>query len=344
MSKKPRKPWPCSPSWKRPADEYRDPVAARRLIAKITARATRSIHIMEFCGGHTHAIMRYGIRQALAPHVRMLSGPGCPVCVTADMDIDHAIALARLPGVTVATFGDMMRVPGTKASLQQARAEGADVRMVYSALDALELARQNPARSVVMLGIGFETTAPTIAASLVQARETGVKNYYTYSMQAIVDAGEVREDAVLGPGHVTAITGWRAWEFLPRDYRVACAVSGFEPLDILQAVYLLTDAVETGHPYVANPYARGVEAEGNRVAQQLMDQVFEVTDAAWRGIGEIPASGLGLRAAYAAPDARLACIRQGLHTRPARRPLHGFQRGVLRGPLPLWGDARWMSE
>jgi len=333
-------------------DEYRDPVTARRLIDKITARATRPIQIMEFCGGHTHAIMRYGIRQTLAPHVRMLSGPGCPVCVTADTDIDYAIALAHLPSVTVATFGDMLRVPGTRASLQQAKADGADVRMVYSALDALEMARQNPARSVVMLGIGFETTAPTIAASLVQAREMGLRNYYVHcmhkltppAMRAILDAGEVRVDAVLGPGHVTAITGWRAWEFLPRDYHISCAVSGFEPLDILQAVYLLVDAVETGEAQVANPYARGVDADGNKVAQQLMEQVFQVTAAAWRGMGEIPASGLGLRPEFAAHDARLAFDVPLPEAAPT--PQHRACRcgDVLRGVIepsecPLFGKA-----
>ena len=294
-------------------DEFRDPVTAQHLIQEIRARATQPIRIMEFCGGHTHAIMRYGIRQALAPHVHMASGPGCPVCVTADTDIDYCIALAHLPGVTVATFGDMARVPGSRSSLQEARAAGAEVRIVYSALDALELARKEPRRAVVMLGIGFETTAPTVAASIVRARELGLSNYYVYSMhkltppamRSILDAGEVRLDAVLGPGHVTAIIGWRAWDFLPADYGIPCAVSGFEPLDILQAVHLLV-GVQGGTPRVVNAYSRGVTAEGNRVAQSLMAEVFEVSPANWRGLGELPGSGLSLRPAYAAYDARLA--------------------------------------
>jgi len=294
-------------------DEFRDPVAAQRLIQEIRVRATRPIRIMEFCGGHTHAIMRYGIRQALAPNVRMASGPGCPVCVTSDGDIDYCIALARLPGVTVATFGDMARVPGSRSSLQEARAAGAEVRIVYSALDALELARREPQRAVVMLGIGFETTAPTVAASILRARELGLKNYYVYSMhkltppamRSILDAGEVHLDAILGPGHVTAIIGWRAWGFLPAEYGIPCAVSGFEPLDILQAVRSLV-ALQGSAPQVVNAYSRGVTAEGNRVAQGLMAEVFEVSSANWRGLGELPASGLKLRPAYAAYDAQLA--------------------------------------
>ncbi len=337
------------------ADEYRDPVMVRRLVSEIQALAAiprrsnrgptgaASVRIMEFCGGHTHAIMRYGLRQALGAGVVMASGPGCPVCVTADADIDYAIALAQLPGVTVATFGDMVRVPGTRSSLQEARAAGASVYIVYSALDAVELARKEPQRAVVMLGIGFETTAPTIAASLLQAREEGLGNYYIYSMhkltppamRGILDSGEVRVDAILGPGHVTAITGWRAWDFLPREYGIPCAVSGFEPLDMLQAVRLLVQAVAEGTPRVANAYPRGVTAEGNTVAQALMSQVFQVSSASWRGLGEIPASGLSLRPEYAAYDARsvFAVPAELLDLKPS--PLH---RGchcseVLRGMM-----------
>ncbi len=297
-------------------DAWRDPEAAQRLLATLRARTehAKPITLMEFCGGHTHAIMRYGLRQALAPAVRLRAGPGCPVCVTPDGDIDAAIALSHHPDVIVATFGDLIRVPGSRTSLQSARAHGADVRVVYSALDALSLAQQNPDRRVVMLGIGFETTAPTVAAALLEASERGLANYYVLSMhkrtppamRAILDAGEVRVDGVLGPGHVAAIVGARAWEFLPRDYRVPCAVAGFEPLDVLQAVYLLVDAIGSGQPRVDNPYARGVTADGNRVAQDLLERVFQVTDAEWRGLGTIPSSGLTLRPEFAAHDARLA--------------------------------------
>ncbi len=292
------------------ADEYRNPIVAHQLIEAIRGQATEPIQIMEFCGGHTHAIMRYGLRQAMAPQVRMLSGPGCPVCVTDNADIDRAIAWAELPGVTVATFGDLIRVPGTHSSLQEARARGGDVQIVYSALDAVEMARQAPGRSIVMLGIGFETTAPAIAASVLAAEQSHVKNYSIYSMhkltppamRAILDAGEVRIDAVLGPGHVTTITGWHAWDFLAEEYGISCAVSGFEPLDILQAIKVLVEG-QGKEPRVVNAYTRGTTAEGNRVAQSLMGQVFQVSSAAWRGLGEIPGSGFVVREEYAAHDA-----------------------------------------
>ena len=322
------------------------------MVADIRAASDGPTQIMEFCGGHTHAIMRFGIRQALMPQVKLLSGPGCPVCVTADIDIDRAIALAHLPGVTVATFGDMIRVPGTRTSLQDARAAGAKVQIVYSALDAVELAAKQPEQSIVMLGIGFETTAPTIAASLLQSRALGLTNYFVYSMhkltppamRGILDAGEVKVDAVLGPGHVTAITGARAWEFLPQDYGVACAVSGFEPVDILRAVRSLVLAVRDAHPQVDNDYARSVSAEGNLVAQKLLDQVFVQGDAAWRGLGEMPASGLALAPAFEAYDAA-KCF----ELPEASETLSAQQKGcrcgeVLRGVIeppdcPLFGTA-----
>jgi len=333
-------------------DEYRNPDAARGLVATIRGRVARPIRIMEFCGGHTHAIMRYGIRQALSPHLHMLSGPGCPVCVTPDGEIDYAIALAHLPGLTVATFGDMIRVPGSRSSLQEARAAGADVRIVYSALDALEYAQEHPGRSVVMLGIGFETTAPGVAASLLQARELGIGNYFVYSMhkltppamRAILDAGEVRLDAILGPGHVTTIIGANAWSFLAQDYRIPCAVSGFEPLDILRALSMLADAVRNGNPQVANAYPRSVTSQGNTKAQLLMKDVFETCAVAWRGLGEIPSSGLKLRQEYAAHDARLAFDPPSAATAatltPAERGCRCGEvlRGVAEPPeCPLFG-------
>ena len=320
-------------------DEYRDPSKAQRLVSQILAEQVPPFHIMEFCGGHTHAIMRYGIRQLLAPKVKMLSGPGCPVCVTADSDIDRAIALATFPGVTLLTFGDMVRVPGTEQSLQHARAAGADVRIVYSALDGLDLAQENPQRSFVMLGIGFETTAPTLAATLMQARERGLGNYYVHSlhklttpaMRAILDSGLVRVDAILGPGHVAAITGWRAWQFLPDAYGIPCAVSGFEPLDILHAIHLLAGAIGEQAPRVDNAYARGTTPEGNRVAQSLMHRVFEVTPARWRGLGEIPASGLRIREAFAAHDAERHFDLPDVTGRPSAQE-RGCRCGdVLRG-------------
>ena len=301
-------------------DEFRDPRLARKLLANIQrmlstrARSKQPARFMEFCGGHTHAIFRHGLRQMLPPVVELRSGPGCPVCVTANADIDRAIALARLPGVIMATFGDMLRVPGSDGSLQAARAEGADVRIVYSPLDALQIARDHPEKAVIFLGVGFETTAPGVAASVLEAETGNLGNFYVLSLhkltppatRAILDAGEVRLAGIIGPGHVTAIIGSRAWEFLPRDYGVPCAVAGFEPLDILQAVAEMVEMVETGQPKVVNAYSRGVRPEGNRTALGILHRVFAVGEAEWRGLGRVPASGLALRPEYARFDAALA--------------------------------------
>ena len=293
-------------------DEFRNPELARRLVELIHRLSTRPVKLMEFCGGHTHAILKYGIRQLMPPTVEMLSGPGCPVCVTDNRDLDYALALARIPDVIITTFGDMMRVPGSRSSLLEAKAEGADVRMVYSTLDALQIARDNPAKKVIFLGVGFETTAPTVAASILQARQEGLGNYYVLSMhkltppatRAILDSGEVRLDGVIGPGHVTTIIGWEAWEFLPRDYGVPCAVAGFEPLDILKAAAELVRMIEEGKPAVVNAYTRSVTPQGNVRAQEIMYRVFEVGPAWWRGLGELPASGLLIREEFAEFDAR----------------------------------------
>ena len=295
-------------------DQFRDPELARRLLARVHTRSTRPVRFMEFCGGHTHAIFRHGLRQMLPPTVDLRSGPGCPVCVTATADIDRAIAQAQLPGVILTSFGDMLRVPGSRGSLQTARAKGADVRVVYSTLDALQIARDNPQRPVVFLGVGFETTAPTIAASVLQAQAEGVDNYFVLSLhkltppatRAILDAGEVRLSGIIGPGHVTTIIGSDAWEFLPRDYGVPCAIAGFEPLDILQAVADLVEMAEARRPAVSNPYSRSVRPQGNRTAAEIMARVFAVSEVEWRGLGRIPASGLAIRAEYARFDAGLA--------------------------------------
>jgi hydrogenase expression/formation protein HypD len=330
-------------------DEYRDPAAARAIVASIRDHSRTPLRIMEFCGGHTHAIMRHGIRQVLPPTVELLSGPGCPVCVTSNREIDHAIALANEPGVIVATFGDMIRVPGSRSSLQEAKAEGADARIVYSTLDALKLARENPGSSVVFLGIGFETTAPTVAASLLQAESEGLPNYYVFSThkltppatRAILDAGEVRLSGILGPGHVTTIIGARAWEFLPREYGLPCAVAGFEPLDILRAIDSLVAMVEERRPAVDNVYGRAVQPEGNVVAQRMMERVFRVAEAEWRGLGSVPSSGLAIQAEFAHRDAALAFPVE--INEPVEHP--GCRCGdVLRGTLsppdcPLFGRA-----
>ena len=328
-------------------DEFRDPQLAHSLLASIRARATRPVRLMEFCGGHTHAIFRHGLRQLLPPTVRLSSGPGCPVCVTADADLDRAIALAKLPQVILTTFGDMLQVPGSYGSLQTAKADGADVRMVYSTLDALQIAREHPERQVIFLGVGFETTAPTVAASVLQAEVEGLPNYYVLSLhkltppatRAILDAGETRLAGIIGPGHVTAIIGSQAWEFLPRDYGVPCAIAGFEPLDILRAVEALVEMANSGRPAIVNTYSRGVRPRGNVVAGEILYRVFETTEAEWRGLGRVPGSGLALRAEYARFDAARAFpVDPGPTRSPAGCRCGDVVRGALEPPeCPLFG-------
>ncbi len=317
-------------------DEFRDPARARKLLDLIQQRSKANTCLMEFCGGHTHAIFKFGLRQLLPPTVSLLSGPGCPVCVTASSDLDRAIGMAHLPGVIMTTFGDMMRVPGGLGSLQDAKAQGADVRMVYSTLDALSIARDNPDRPVIFLGIGFETTAPTVAAAILQAQAEGLKNFFVFSVhkltppatRAILDAGEVKLSGIIGPGHVTTIIGANSWDFLPNNYGIACAIAGFEPLDILQAVYALVDMIEHEAPAVYNAYGRSVRATGNRVAQQMMHDVFQVNTTEWRGLGTVPNSGLSLREEYAAFD---AARRFPVTVAPSQEPKGCRCGDILRG-------------
>ena len=330
-------------------DEYRDPALARTLLARIEASSTRPVRLMEFCGGHTHAIMRYGLRTLLPSTVDLRSGPGCPVCVTATADLDRAIALAKVPDLILTTFGDMVRVPGSRQSLQDAKAMGADVRLVYSTLDALQIALANPARPVVFVGVGFETTAPTVAAAILQAQAQECRNFSVLSLhkltppatRAILDSGELALHAIIGPGHVTTIIGADAWEFLPADYGLPVAITGFEPLDILRAVADLVEMIENEQPATANSYTRSVTAEGNPTALAVMDRVFEVSSADWRGLGRLPASGLSIRPEYAAFDAtHLFDIDSG-PTREHRGCLCGdVLRGTVRPPeCPLFGIA-----
>ncbi len=294
--------------------EFRRSELAEGLISQIHQKSKTPVRFMEFCGGHTVTIFRYGIRQVLPRTIEMVSGPGCPVCVTANADLDKAIALSQIPEVIIATFGDMLKVPGSHSSLQKVKAGGADVRVVYSTTNALEIAKENPTKSVIFLGIGFETTAPTIAASILQAEERGIKNYYILSMhklcppaiRALLDSGEVKLDGLICPGHVSAVIGSHPWEFIARDYGIPCVVSGFEPLDILQCIDMLVAQVENGESKVEIAYRRGVRPEGNQQALKLMEQVFEPCPAEWRGIGEVPDSGLRLRKEYQHFDAELA--------------------------------------
>jgi len=293
-------------------DEYRDSEISRRLIAKIKSISKRDVRLMEVCGTHTVAIFRSGIRSVLPQTVSLLSGPGCPVCVTDQGEIDAFIELARRRDVIITTFGDLMRVPGTQSSLQKESAAGRDIRVVYSTFDALEIARKNAAKKVVFLGVGFETTAPTIAAAILSAAQSGVSNFSVISahklvppaLEALMAAEQIRVDGFILPGHVSVIIGLNAYRPFFDRHRVHRVVAGFEQTDLLQAVTLLIEMLATGRPTLENAYARAVTPEGNLKAQQILDEVFEPADACWRGIGVIPLSGLKIREQYAAHDAQ----------------------------------------
>ena len=289
---------------------------ARGLLDRLREYRGRELTLMEVCGTHTVSAARSGLRSLLTESVRLVSGPGCPVCVSPVGYVDHALALARLPGVIVATFGDLVRVPGstsgaTAPSLESARSEGADVRVVYSPLDAIALARAEPDRQVVFLGVGFETTAPGVAASIARAAEQGLPNFSVLSaaktippaMDALVRAGELGIDGFLCPGHVSVIIGARAYEPLAREHGVSCAIAGFEPVEILRGLVALVEQIEGGDPRVDNCYPGAVTGEGNPRAREVMERVFEPVDSRWRGLGAIPGSGLAIRPGLAELDA-----------------------------------------
>ena len=293
-------------------DPYRDPDTVRALSEAIARAATRPWRIMEVCGGQTHAIARYGLEDLLPPTVRLLHGPGCPVCVTPAETLDRALALARLPEVTLCTYGDMLRVLGTDGDdLRRARAAGADVRVVYSALDALAVARDNPTRQVVFLAVGFETTAPGHALAVAAARREALGNFSLLvshvlvppALEAIASDTPRAVDAFLAAGHVCAVMGTAAYAPLASRYGLPIVVTGFEPVDILQGVLACVRQLESGRAEVENVYTRVVRPEGNVAAQRLVAEVFAVAPQRWRGIGDLPASGLVLAPAWAEFDA-----------------------------------------
>ncbi|MBK7260537.1 MAG: hydrogenase formation protein HypD [Rubrivivax sp.] len=300
-------------------DEFRDPLAAKALLREIDAAsvrlgasADRPIQIMEVCGGHTHAIFRYALKDLIPPAIEFVHGPGCPVCVLPMGRVDDAIAIAQQPGVTFTTFGDAMRVPGSKASLLQARAEGADVRMVYSPLDALALAAANPDRHVVFFALGFETTMPSTALTVLEAERRGIGNFSLFcnhitivpTLRAILDAPQMGIAGFIGPGHVAMIIGTAPFEFIAQHYRRPLVVSGFEPTDLLQSLLMVLRQIEQGRAEIENQYARLVDARGNAVAQAAIARVFELRDRfEWRGLGSIEHSGVRMCEAYARFDA-----------------------------------------
>jgi len=292
-------------------DEYREPAAARRYAEAIRRVATQGWTLMEICGGQTHSIVRHGIDRMLPEGVTLLHGPGCPVCVTPAGVVDAAIAVASRPDVIFCSFGDMMRVPGEAGTLLTARAAGADVRMVYSPLDALAIARQNPEREVVFFAIGFETTAPATAMAVLQADREDVRNFSMLvshvlvppAMDALLSDPESEVEGFLAAGHVCTVMGYAEYEPLARRYRVPIVVTGFEPLDLLQGIYLCIRQLEAGRCEVENQYSRSVRRNGNDKAREALAKVFTVADQAWRGLGEIASSGLALAPAYARFDA-----------------------------------------
>lgn len=317
-------------------DEYRDAARARRYARAIARITTSDWTIMEVCGGQTHAIVKFGIDELLPPQITLLHGPGCPVCVTPLELIDKAIEIASRPEVIFTSFGDMLRVPGSDADLLSVKAGGGDVRMVYSPLDALKIAQANPNRQVVFFAVGFETTAPANAMAVYQARQQGVDNFSILvshvlvppAIEAILSSPDSRVNGFLAAGHVCTVVGYEEYEPLAAKYGVPFVVTGFEPLDILQGIYMAIRQLEEGRAEVENQYSRSVRRAGNEPAQAIIREVFEVVPRKWRGIGAIPQSGLGLRADYAVFDAEQ---RFGLADQIVEEPAECISGLILQG-------------
>jgi hydrogenase expression/formation protein HypD len=324
-------------------DEFRDPELARNTSAEIAKLSEgRSLKIMEVCGGHTHTIYKHGIEDLLPSNLDMVHGPGCPVCVLPMGRLDDAIAIARTEGVIFTTFGDMMRVPGSSGSLLDARAAGADVRFVYSPLDALKVAHQNPDKQVVFFGIGFETTAPSTALTLLRAKAENIKNFSIFcnhvrvipAIQAILDSPGMSLDGFVGPGHVSMVIGLSPYKFIATERHKPIVISGFEPLDIIQSVYMIVKQISEGRAEVENQYARVVRPEGNVKALEVMDRTMEVRPTfEWRGLGFIPDSALKLRPEFAAWDAELRFEVPGIRVADPKACQCGE---VLKGAIKPW--------
>lgn len=315
---------------------FRDPQIARTLIDALHAVDSGPVKFMEVCGTHTMAIAKNGLRDVMPENITLLSGPGCPVCVTPNVDIDTAIEFAKQPDVIVTTFGDMMKVPGSYSSLSSEKAEGRDIRIVYSPLDALDIAEKNPDSHVVFIGVGFETTVPVIASTIDQAARRGIDNFSVFSahktvpeaLRALVNDPDVEIGGFILPGHVSTIIGRKPYEFLAEEYSVPSVITGFEPIDVLQGVLMLAEQVADGRAEVEIAYTRAVPPAGNPAAIEKIAQVFEPVDAEWRGIGVIPGTGLALREEYAAYDA----LKRVPVTPPETKEIKGCQCGeVLRG-------------
>jgi len=293
-------------------DEFRNKNIIKRVAQRITEiMPENKISIMEVCGTHTQSFHRFGLDRLIPENLRLIAGPGCPVCVSDQDYIDKAIQLSKIADTIILSFGDMLRVPGTNTSLERQRAEGSDVRVVYSAWDSLKIAERNPKKKVIFLAVGFETTAPTLALTLQAAQKEKLNNLFFFSslklippaMKALVSVRQINIDGFLCPGHVSTIIGSLAYDFIPRIYKVPCCVAGFEPLDVLEGIYLLLYQIINKKPRVMNQYMRAVKRDGNKKAQAIIKDVFRIVDDKWRGLGEIPRSGLKIRCEFLKFDA-----------------------------------------
>jgi hydrogenase expression/formation protein HypD len=328
-------------------DEYRDPQIAHALAAQVARTATKPWVLMEVCGGQTHTLMRYGIGDLLPQNIELVHGPGCPVCVTPLELIDQAIRIAGMSGVTFTSYGDMLRVPGSQCDLFEARANGADVRIVYSPMDALKIARENPTRNVVFFGVGFETTAPANAMAVWQARQEGLANFSMLvshvlvppAMRLILRSPANRVQGFIGPGHVCTIMGFSEYREMAEEFHVPIVVAGFEPVDLLEAISMLVAQLEEGRAEVENQYSRSVDYAGNIPAQKVMREVFTVSDRKWRGIGQIAESGFVLRDEYAAHDAERVFHLEPMHVEEPRECVSAQVLQGLKKPLdcPAFG-------
>jgi hydrogenase expression/formation protein HypD len=345
-------------------DEYRDPVLARKLVAEIHRVTTRPWTLMEVCGGQTHTIVKQGIDEALPAGVRMIHGPGCPVCVTPLEQVDKALAIAARPDVIFTSYGDMLRVPGSTTDLLSLKARGADVRIVYSPLDSLKIALANPDRQVVFFAVGFETTAPANAMAVWQAAQLGIDNFSVLvshvlvppAMEALLSSPANKVQAFLAAGHVCAVMGWNEYDPIAARYHVPIVVTGFEPLDLLEGILMAIVQLEEGRAEVENQYARAVRREGNALAQETIFRVFEIGDRKWRGVGMIPASGYHLKPEFTRFDAERRFHVEGIDTRehPAciagailtgeKTPLECTAYGVLCTPQKPLGAPMVSSE
>ncbi len=316
-------------------DEYRDKALVLALAGEIKKVSSRPVRLMEVCGGHTMAIQKFGIPYLLPGTIQLISGPGCPVCVTSNEFIDRAVAYSRRDDVIITTYGDLIRVPGSSTSLEREKANGADVRIVYSILDALEIAKHNRRKKIVFLGIGFETTAPSSAAGIIKAQMAGIRNFYVYSahkvmppaMEALIDEG-VQINGYIGPGHVSTITGEGIYLDIPKKFGLGVVISGFEPVDLMESILMLVWQFENNDPKVEIQYTRAVKPEGNIKAQQMLDEVFGFGDDWWRGLGVLKNSGLKIREKYAAFDAEKNIE---VEVEPLKEPKGCICGEILRG-------------